>query len=60
MAGLDCSEESQNPELTLERFRRANLQRNVFVVTRSVSESCKTWKFNCGEWRTVGPGKARQ
>ena len=45
MAGLDCSEESQNPELALERFGRANLQRNVFVVTRSVSESCETWNL---------------
>jgi hypothetical protein len=37
MAGLDCPEGSQNPELTLERFARANLQRDVFVVTGSVS-----------------------
>jgi hypothetical protein len=39
MAGLDCPEVFQNPELALERFRRANLQRDVFVVTSSISES---------------------
>jgi hypothetical protein len=46
MAGLDCPEAFQNPELTLERFGRTNLQRNVFVVTRSLSESFETWKCN--------------
>jgi len=36
MICVDCLQVSQNPELALERFWRANLQSDVFVVPGNV------------------------